>query len=183
MSDQPSTSVLPLPPPDRFHLSSALGWLGLGNAVEAEAELNAIAPEHLDRLDVLAVKWDVFARLKRWPECLEIADRLVKQWPCEPTGWIDRSYALHELDRTREAHDNLVSVAGRFEKVWTIPYNIACYACQLGDRDEARKWLRKAFAVEDKGRLLKVAMEDPDLEPMREEVGRIAGAQNRSPSH
>jgi len=174
MSDQPSTSAPPLPPPDRFHLSSALGWLGLGNAAEAAAELNAIAPEHLGRLDVLAVKWDVSARLKRWPECLEIADQLVEQWPCEPTGWIDRSFALHELDRTREAHDNLASVAGRFEKVWTIPYNLACYACQLGDRDGARRWLRKAFAVEDKSRLLRIAMEDPDLEPMWDEVGKIA---------
>ena len=176
MSDQPSTSASPLPPPDRFHLSSALGWLGLGNAAEAAAELNAIAPEHLGRLDVLAVKWDVSARLKRWPECLEIADQLVEQWPCEPTGWIDRSFALHELDRTREAHDNLASVAGRFEKIWTIPYNLACYACQLDDRDAAREWLRKAFRIEDKSRLFKVAMEDPDLESMKEDIREIAGA-------
>ena len=164
----------PLPPPDSFHLSSALGWLGLGNAVEAEAELNSMASRHFDRFDVLAVKWDVLAKLKRWPECLEIADRLVEQWPCEPTGWIDRSFALHELDRTRDAHDNLVSVAGRFEDVWTIPYNLACYACRLGDRDQASEWLRKAFVIGDKSRLLQVALADPDLESMRPEIQRIA---------
>ena len=164
----------PLPPPDGFHLSSAVGWLGLGNASEAKVELDSIAARHLHRLDVQAVKWDVFARLKRWPECLEIADALVEKWPCEPTGWIDRSFALHELDRTRDAYDNLVSVAGRFEKVWTIPYNLACYACQLDNLTEARVWLRKAFAIEDKKRLLKVAMEDPDLESMRNEIASIA---------
>ena len=96
--------------------------------------------------------------------------------PCEATGWIDRSFALHELGRTREAHDNLVSVAGRFEKIWTIPYNLACYACQLGNRSEALEWLKKAFAVEDKNRLFKVAMEDSDLEPLRGDIRKIAAS-------
>ncbi len=174
MSEDTPDNAPKLPPPDSFHLSAALGWLGLGNPSEAATELDSISPEHEIRLDVLAVRWDVRARQGRWRECLEIADRLVEGWPCEPTGWIDRSFALHELKRTREAHDNLVSVAGRFEKIWTVPYNIACYACQLGNRNEAREWLRKAFTVVDRTRLLKTALADPDLEPMRQDIARLA---------
>jgi len=175
MSNAPRPNEPPLSPPDSFHLSSAVGWLGLGNPAEAAAELNGISACHADRFDVLAVKWDVLAKLERWAECLETADLLVEHWPCEPTGWIDRSYALHELNRTRDAHDNLASVAGRFEGIWTIPYNLACYACRLGDQAKAGDWLAKAFAVEDTQRLLKLALSDPDLESMQDDIKRIAG--------
>ena len=57
---------------------------------------------------------------------------------------------------------------------WVIPYNIACYACQLGDYDEAREWLIKAFELEDAKRLLKTALADTDLKPMHDEIKRIA---------
>ncbi|MFT5030740.1 MAG: tetratricopeptide (TPR) repeat protein [Candidatus Binatia bacterium] len=163
----------PIPPPDRFILSSVIGWMELGNPVEAADELSRISPEIADRWETLAIKWDVFAKLKRWPECLTIADRLVEKWPCEVTGWIDRSFSLHELDRTRDAYDNLQAVTGRFETISTIPYNLACYACQLGDIAEALKWFQKARKVGDGQDWLKIALNDPDLEPMRDAILRL----------
>ena len=33
----------------------------------------------------------------------------------------------------------------KFPKVSVIPYNLACYACQMNKLDEARVWLRRAM--------------------------------------
>ena len=99
--------------------------------------------------------------------------QLVKEWPGEPTGWIDRSFALHELDRTQDAFENLLSVVGQFETISTLPYNLACYACQLGDHADAMNWFLKARDVDDGQDWLKIALADPDLEPIRDEILKI----------
>ena len=161
-------------PPDSFYFSAAVGWMELGNPVEAAEELSRISAEIANRLESLVFKWEVYSKLRRWPECLRIADRLVKDWPGEPTGWIDRSFALHELERTREAYDNLLSVVGRFETISTLPYNLACYACQLGDHVDAMTWFLKTRDVGDGQDWLKIALDDPDLEPIREEIRKMA---------
>lgn len=155
-------------PPDSFHLSSAIGWMELGNPAEAAEELSSLSPLIANRVESLAFKWEVFSKLKRWPECLAIANNLVEIYPLEATGWIDRSFALHELGQTREAYDNLRSVAGRFKTVSTIPYNLACYACQLGDHADAMDWFQKARAIKGEQDWLSIALNDPDLEPMWE---------------
>lgn len=163
-------------PPDSFYLSAAIGWMELGNPAEAAGELSQLSAEIAERMETLAFKWEVYSKLKRWTECLAIADLLVANWPAEATGWIVRSFALHELKRTPEAFDNLRAVAGRFEKISTIPYNLACYACQLGDHADAMDWFRKARAIRSKRDWLKVALNDPDLEPMRDAIQRLAAS-------
>jgi hypothetical protein len=36
-------------------------------------------------------------------------------------------------------------ISTRFPEEWLMGYNLACYACQLGNRDEARHWLELAY--------------------------------------
>lgn len=173
---EPFPNQSAIPPPDRFYLSAAVGWMELGNPSEAADELSQLSPAIADRMETQAFTWEIFSKLKRWPECLEIADRLVANWPAEATGWIDRSFALHELNRTPEAYDNLRAVAGRFETISTIPYNLACYACQLGDHAGAMDWFRKARAIKGDQDWLSIALNDPDLEPLREAIQRIGAS-------
>jgi hypothetical protein len=49
--------------------------------------------------------------------------------------------------------------------------NLACYECQLGDLSQARKWLETAFKAGDRKELKRMAMADPDLKPLWEELG------------
>jgi tetratricopeptide (TPR) repeat protein len=169
-----SGPVQPIDPPDHHHLQAAIGWLELGNAVEAQGELDRLKPELLDHPAVLAIRWRISAVGKRWDACVEIAGAMVDGAYDHPEGWIHRSYALHELKRTEEALCCLVGAAARFSDVWVIPYNCACYCAQLGRLDEARDWLRKAFAIARRDgheRDLRLqAVADPDLEPLREEL-------------
>ena len=54
------------------------------------------------------------------------------------------------MNRTLEAWDNLLPVAGKFPEVGTIPHNLACYACRLGNLEQAQSWLEKAMGVQGK---------------------------------
>src|SRR5256885_6279952 len=121
-----------LEPPDQHHLNAANGWLDLGNVEEALADLRKLSPAAAQHPDVLQTRWHIFAAAKRWDEALAVARELIKAAPGQPAGWIDQSYALHELKRTQEAWNQLRPVVEKFPKASTIPYNLACYACQLG---------------------------------------------------
>jgi len=162
-----------LQPPDTHHLSAAEGWLELGNDREALIELNLIAQAEQGRLEVLGLRWSISAHLKRWDECVGLADSIIELAPKNVFGWIHRSYALHELKRTSEARDLLQPALKRFPKNETIPYNLACYECQLGDVDAARDWLRRAMKLRNPAELKAQALEDLDLKPMWAEIEKL----------
>lgn len=159
-----------LQPPDTHHLSAAEGWLELGNDREALSELDLISSGEQGRLEVLGLRWSISAHLKLWDECVRIAADIIEIAPKNIFGWIHRSYALHELKRTSEARDLLQPALKRFPKNETIPYNLACYECQLGDVDAARDWLRRAMKLRKPAELKAQALEDVDLKPMWAEI-------------
>jgi tetratricopeptide (TPR) repeat protein len=115
-----------LDPPDNHHPSAAVDWLGLGNRREANEELEKITAALRSHPDVLEVRWLIYSHAKKWDMCLDIAEAIIKLDPDRPDAWLHRAFALHGLKRTQEALDQLLPVADRFPKVWTIPYNLAC---------------------------------------------------------
>ncbi len=110
----------PLEPPDIHHLSAAQGWLGLGNHLEANEELEQISLELRAHPEVLAVRWQIYAKAKKWDACVDIAAAIAKLAPEGPFGWIHRSFALHEMKRPQDAFDNLLPVVDTFPKVWIL---------------------------------------------------------------
>jgi hypothetical protein len=46
-----------------------------------------------------------------------------------------------------------------------IRYDLGCYACQLGNHEEAWDWLEDAFDLGDPKQVKLLALYDPDLEP------------------
>jgi predicted Zn-dependent protease len=161
----------PLEPPDAFHLQAAEGWIGLGNYAEANDELEQIAAANRAHPDVLQLRWRIYADARKWDACLDIAPALTTMTPERRFGWIHRAHALDKLGRTREAKELLLSVEGDFEANSTISYHLAQYCARLGQIDQAKEWLAKAFLSADDllgvERLRKMALEDPDLEPLR----------------
>jgi predicted Zn-dependent protease len=159
-----------LEPQDVMHLNAAEGWLGLGNHVEANEELEKITPTMRAHPDVLAVRYEIYAKAKHWDACVHIAAAIVKRAPESPFGWIHRSYSLHELKRTKEARENLLPAVDLFPKEIVIRYNLACYECVLGNMGQAKLRLSEAFNLAqkqkcfDKWRL--AALDDHDLEPL-----------------
>jgi predicted Zn-dependent protease len=160
-------------PPDSHHLAAAEGWIGLGNQVEAEQELKQISAKLSSHPDVLRVRYHLYESAKRWELAAEIAQALCKTLPGVAFGWVHLAYALHELKRTREAYNVLHPVANRFPDELIVRYNLACYACQLGEPAEAWSWLEKAIGLASVSEVKKMALADPDLASLRAEIEKL----------
>ena len=162
-----------LTPPDSHYLNAAAGWCDLRNFAESRAELHRISAPNRDHSRFLAEEWRICAAEKQWLPALEVARRLIEVAPDIPMGWINQSYGLHEMKLTQEARNQLAPVAEKFPVVSTIPYNLACYACQLGNLAEARQWLAKAIGIGGSEDIKRMALSDPDLQPMWEEIKKL----------
>lgn len=154
-----------LEPPDSHFVRAAEGWLELGNPVEAGVEVKLVAPEYFDHPAVLRVRWDILAAQKRWEEALSVSEKQIQSMPKDPDGYIRHANTLYFMGRTAEARDQVIPLLKQFPKHPSFLYNLACYECQLGNLEEARRWLDKA--LEQSSHLRPLAMVDPDLEPLR----------------
>lgn len=163
----------PLDYPDRHHRNAASGWLGLGNLAETRKELSQITQSLQEHPEVLTVRWRLHAAEDDWTKALEVSRRHVLLEPESHEAWINQSYALHELKQTDEAFRELRLVVDRFAQIGTIPYNLACYTCILGLKDEARTWLKRARKVMGRNELLAMAMHDPDLSELKDEIAQL----------
>lgn len=155
---------------DRMRLNAAVGWLGLGNPLEAEKELEQITPSMRLHPDVLEVRYDICAMAKRWKQCADVAETIVERTPNSLFGWIRRSFALHELKSTKEALEKLRPAAELWPDDITIRYNLACYECVLGNASNAILRLAEAFNLARRQRCFDqwrlAAAGDPDLKPL-----------------
>jgi predicted Zn-dependent protease len=159
----------PLEPPDSLHLKAADGWLELGNEVEANEELERIAPALRVHPIVLEMRWKVCAKSEKWDLAAEAARSMTAILPDVSWGWIHWAYSLHKLRHTKEAWEVLSTVADNFPE-YTICYNLACYCCQLGQIVEAWQWLEKAIDLADKKDIRAMALADPDLKPLWNDI-------------
>jgi Flp pilus assembly protein TadD len=165
----------PLEPPDTHYLSAAMGWLELGNRAEAKLELAKVARGHSEHPNVLEVSWSIAAAENDWADAWQIAERLVRSAEDRPVGWLHRAYAVRRAPKggLEAAWNVLLPAADLFPKEATIPYNLACYACQMGKLGDARVWLRRAMSSGDKSKIRLMANADPDLQPLWGEVDKL----------
>ena len=153
------------PPDFKRQLDAAEGWLGLGDHLSANEELEQIPPTLRAHPKVLLLRYEIYSKENKWAACVDIADAIVQTAPDLVDGWLKRSFALHELKRTEEAYALLSPAAAQFAEHWVIPYNLACYCTQLDRFSEAECWLKCAF--EGGGEKAKLdAIDDADLEPL-----------------
>ena len=164
-----------LEPPDTHYFLSAVGWLELGNVVEARAELAQLSAEQQEHPDVLELRWSIAAEQKRWEEGLQLAQALLRRAPKRSSGWLHQAYALRRVPDggVQKAWDALLPAFDKFPKELTIPFNLSCYACQMGRLDAARDWLKRAVAIGGKEKVSAMALNDADLEPLWDEIRQL----------
>jgi hypothetical protein len=73
----------------------------------------------------------------------------------------------------QQAWNALLPAYEKFPREPTIPYNLSCYACQLNQIEEARAWLRRALKLGDREKIKRLALDDPDLQPLWEEIREL----------
>ena len=162
----------PLDPSNIHCLRAAEGWFELGNDAEALRELDSILPAERNHPAVLEVRFQILANKREWDSCREIAETITQQLPDYAGGWLHLAYATRRATGGSEqaAFEVLNPVAEKFPKEPTIPYNLACYVCQMGRLAEARSWLKRALAIGGVKQMRLMALNDADLKPLWEEI-------------
>jgi len=145
-------------------LLAAQGYIELDMPDEALRELDELPPEERGFQPVLQVRLFVLMRTRRWAEAMAVCDALRKADPSQTTGYIHGAFCLHELGRTREAKELLLSGPAALLREATYYYNLGCYDAVLGNLDDALHALEISFKMDDKFR--EIAKYDPDLKPV-----------------
>lgn len=169
------STLKPLEKPDAFHLSAAVGWLELGNWQEANEELERIAPQLRAHPSALGLRWEIYRRAGNWDLGAAVAETMRKMEPGE-VGWaLNLAYAARRREGggLEAAKAILADAQRQFPTEPMVPYNLACYGCQLGDLKAAWSLLEKAFKTGDAKKIKLMALHDPDLEPFWKRIGEI----------
>jgi len=160
-----------LPQAETFAIRAAEGWLMLGNALEANEELEAVTPEYRYHPMVLAMRWQVYAAAEWWEAAWVVARALCEVVPENAEVWICYANTLRKYRGLLDARAALNDITEKFPDDPVIRYNLACYSAQLGQLEEARSWLVKAFELKNTAPLKMAAVCDPDLQPLWERIG------------
>ena len=178
-----------LEPPESHFLAAAQGWLELGRQTEAKSECENISMGFRNHPDVLEVLWNIHYLEQDWAACVLVGSASVEAAPDRPLAWRHRSASLHFFGETRSAYEKLLPALEEFPDEWSIRYDIACYACSLGNQNEARCQLKIAVELGDRFQnafkfvnanapaetvcVKQMALSDPDLQSLWHEIKRI----------
>jgi tetratricopeptide (TPR) repeat protein len=152
------------------HLDTTLGYLALGMHQDAWDELESLPPELRADVGVIELRIEILQRLEKWESARVLAESLAKRCPENPHWWILWAYSLRREQSVEAAQRVLREARAIHPNVGMIAYNLACYACMLGDLEEARILLQIAFSLDPL--LRKTALDDPDLEPLWIDLGK-----------
>jgi hypothetical protein len=165
------SGVETIEPPHTHYLSAAQGWTELGNLAEARKELGQIPAGLQEHPGVLEARWAICVEEKDWATALAIAEKHMGVAPESVAGWVHRAYAMRRAPGggLQAAWDALFPVMEKFPEESIVPYNLACYACQLQQLDVARLMFSRALMVGGRNQVKQMALNDPDLQPLWEE--------------
>lgn len=156
---------------DRMHVHAADCWISIGDLDRARTKLNEITPAARDHPAVHEVRWHLCALARDWDTCLEVATLLIQATPEHPSGWIHLASALRRFKKYGEA---IRVLRQGIETCGETPFllNLACCYSRLRKHLEAAKCLKRASDLAGdqpaRHRLLLMAFDEPDLEPMWE---------------
>ena len=153
--------------PDHKILNAAIGWLELGNPVEAHKELEERLPaDHRTAPEVLKLRCRIYREAKRW-DCLSmLADSLYTAWPQEQF-LVDFAWSEYQQGRREKAALVLLHESRRFPESESVAYHTAIVLAALDRLPEAREWLAKALArSSDPAKLRLAAADRPEFEKL-----------------
>jgi Flp pilus assembly protein TadD len=144
-----------------WNVQAACGYAELGMYKESIAELDAVEDRFQNRPEVLQLRLHHLMREKRWGKALRVSQLLCRVAPDCGTGFLHAGFCLHQLGKTAEAKNLLVTGPVALLKEPIYYYNMGCYEALLGDVDGAKENLLISFRMDSSFREL--AKKDPDL--------------------
>ena len=142
-------------------LTASIGYLELGMYVEALDELESIQPEEKNNSAVLGLRLEIYGTAQNWKMMEVVASELLKRQPDDPDHWNNLAFSIRRKDSIKAAQTLLLEALEKFPNDAMTRYNLGCYACKLGDLEDAKKLVGEAIKMDSKFKLL--ALDDEDL--------------------
>lgn len=142
-------------------LQAAEGWLELGLAEEALAELQNLPADIRQQRAVLELKLAAQMRDQAWNSASETARLLCIKAADEPVFFLRAAFCLHETGDTLAACNWLLRGPRTLYEMAVFHYNLACYLWTLGQTKRARNHLQQAITMD--ASLRDLARTDHDL--------------------
>lgn len=142
-------------------LRAADGYLYLGLADEALAEIDEVPADEGEEPEIQLARNRVLLHLRRWKEVEALAANAIEKHPERDEFTVQRAFALHKLKKGAEALDVLDKAPEWIRRTGILHYNLACYEAQLGDKKTAKQCINVAIQMNEAMR--KNAKADPDL--------------------
>lgn len=142
-------------------LCAASGWLELGLADEALAELDNLPADQQSRREVLELKLCAQMTSQAWNPASDTARLLCLKAADEPEFFLRAAFCLHETGDTLAACNWLLRGPKSLFDMAIFHYNLACYLWTLGEASRARSHLKQAISMDESFR--EAARDDRDL--------------------
>ena len=152
------------------HLLAATGFMELGMFDDAAMEIERLDPHDKQRPEVFDFRAALFAQAKEWGAMEVVTRRIVALRPDDPEAWVNWAYATRWEASLEAATEILLRAEKKCPHDAAIQFNLACYACQMGNLEEAKG--RVATAISLDGKFRSRALDDPDLEPLWEDIAK-----------
>lgn len=152
------------------HVEAALGYIQLGMFEEANDEIEQLPLEEKTSPGVLQLRAAIYSETKSWHLLREVAGFLVDSIPWDSQHWIWLAYATRRTTDISAAEVILLRALELHRGEAMIYFNLACYAAQTGRIGEGKERLQEAIRLEPDVRT--VALDDPDLLPLWEALGK-----------
>lgn len=142
-------------------LLAASGWLELGIADEAMAELESLPGEARTERTALELKLAAQMLSQSWNSASDTARLLCLKVTDEPHYFLKAAFCLHETGDTLAACKWLLQGPKSLFEMAIFHYNLACYLWTLGEGNRARSHLKQAITMDES--FIAAAREDQDL--------------------
>ena len=164
MSNHPAS----LPDEVVHHLRRCEGFLDLKMTARARGEWAQLSEADQQHPIAQGMLLRLLVEEKNWPAARAVAERYQARAPDNAGAWIQLAYTTRRAESLDAARHILETARPLFPKESVIPYNLACYACQSGELDQARTLLQEAARLDKKS--LRYAAEDEDLRALWPEL-------------
>ena len=142
-------------------IQAAQGYYELGMMGDCRNELKNLNSDERLRPDGLELEVLLHLDSKDFHGAIELCDTAIRLYPKAPFGYVNKAFALHELERTPESLQVLEQAHLIVSIEPVAVYNRGCYLACLKRTTESVFWINKALRLDPS--LRAHAETDPDL--------------------
>ena len=158
------------PPDPAFDrvLKAAEGYFQLYMWQDAWDELEELDPKYRHLQPVITLRVLILNNLEKWEEAAIIGKGALRQYREFGPLYLATADALRNSAGAGEAKAVLVRGEPFLKDEGVFHFLLACYECQLGDMDAAKRELKTSFNLD--ARLRERMLHEPDLEQVWESL-------------